>query len=638
MIRRRPVNRYNSDGLSDSNRQRPDERRSEFSTPDRNVTVDVENKTVEINTPVAGFKASADPTIEQPYLVPLGIPGFYQSPAEPVDPTDCERWPDSPYCGGTGVNLDDFRGLDFDVHANPCEVCVTLTPTLGFISLPPYTVCRRSDNPECKLPGPPPPPAPGRIDPTDQQLMDYLGGFPPGCRATIQYARWVRVVPGEPAPFPSAGAPGDQVSPQIDYRGNVIWNVERAQQVYPDISGGSTGMLAFLGAYGSSDPQIFSSVYEFQIATADYRLTELILWVKSLNEFYYEPDTGESTLRNSNFAYAGVIVGCSGPDDQEQFAPRGPAIAPPYPLPCTPCEDDMACCSSESEELLRLIARRLGTDQFPAKVPRSLSADDGNATTQIQSLAELMGWYIRQFDALVGQFPIEITFDDIDPLKEGDQKKTLRLPNIAETLAELMGVSTLTSINSNTLVDGMVRNLIEANAAKTYALKGQYLAQAIADYLSFDTKEVRTPVPCSFTPGKTEFDDLLRESDQKVELTHYDDQRDFEDELKELLAAAAVIKAVHYRKYRGSQDLKDQVKNRFKELINLAEKGSPNPSDSDDSGSRSDFDTFVEDVESGFANTAGVSDTLNPYGKPYSQRPKIRELGNTSDQTDARNL
>lgn len=634
MIRRREVNRYHNDG-PDRNRQPPGEKRS----PDRNVTVDVQNNSVEIDTPVVGIKVSSDPTIEQPYLVPLGIPGFYQSPVEPVDPHDCERWPDSPYCGGTGVNLNDFVDLGVDVSSNPCETCVTFSPTLGYVSLPPYTICKRKDSPECQIqPETPPTPEPGGIDPIDQQLMDYLAGYPPNCFASIQYA-WHRV--------PDYGAMRPGLEYPVGFDGsnpNFPGPDPEQEPTEADSYGNKTYLFQGYFFHQFGDIRLLRNgpfILMDQIRVNNPGIRDAILYIKNLQHYYPVP-TGPysydySGYGNENFCFAGLAILTLG-EDQPPFEPRGQAVPPPYPLPCTPCEDDMACCSSESEELLRLIARRLGTDQFPAKVPRSLSADDGNATTQIQSLTELMGWYIRQFDALVGQFPIEITFDDVDPLKEGDQKKTLKLPNIAEALAELMGVSTLTSINSNTLVDGMVRNLIEANAAKTYALKGQYLAQAIADYLSFDTKEVRTPVPCSFTPGQTEFDDLLRESDQKVELTHYDDQRDFEDELKELLAAAAVIKAVHYRKYRGSQDLKDQVKNRFKELINLAEKGSPNPSDSDDSGSRSDFDTFVEDVESGFANTAGISDTLNPYGKPYSQRPKIRELGNTSDQTDARNL
>lgn len=634
MIRRRPVNRYNSDGLADSNRQRPDERRSEFSTPDRNVTVDVNNETIEINTPVAGFKASGDPTIEQPYLVPLGIPGIYQSPAEPVDPTDCERWPNSPYCGGTGVNLEDFRGLDVDVHVNPCEICVTFTPTLGFISLPPYTICKRSNSPECQIQPPSPAPVPNALGPEDEKLMDYLSGFPPDCTATIQYACWTDSRDPEEAVY--SGPPDGRRTPQVDSRGNVIYLDTYGDRVYPPPAT-SRGVLQ--GFYRLDDPNIISPMFEVQIGVTYYRLRELLLWFKQQpTSTEYDEITGTYIPTGYAYAFAGVIVGCLSPDSQGKFDPTTPVLPPPYPPPCIPCGDTMACCNSESEELLRLIARRLGTDQFPAKVPRSLSADDGNATMKVESLSELMGWYIRQFDALVGQFPIEITFDDVDPLKEGDQKKTLKLPNIAETLAELMGISTLTSINSNTLVNGMVRNLIEANAAKVYSLKAQYLAQAIADYLSFDIKEVKTPVPSAFTPGKTELDDLLAETDQEVVLTHYDDQRDFEDELKELLQAAAITRAVHYRKYRGSQDLKDQVKNRFKELMSLAQNGSPDPSDSDDNGSRSDFDTFVEDVESGFANTAGISDTLNPYGKPYSQRPKIRELGNTSDQTDARNL
>jgi len=46
----------------------------------------------------------------------------------------------------------------------------------------------------------------------------------------------------------------------------------------------------------------------------------------------------------------------------------------------------------------------------------------------------------------------------------------------------------------------------------------------------------------------------------------------------------------------------------------------------------SDFDTFLEEVERGWTSTLGATNTVDPYNKPYTKRPRIRKIG--TDQVD----
>lgn len=104
---------------------------------------------------------------ETPYtrdwLVETPIPGVYHSPYEAVDPTNCEQWPNSPYCAGLG-GFDVYeraKPIDLDIRprANPCEVCVEMEGSIFGMRMAPYYLCQRMPWPECQ-PLPPESPFP----------------------------------------------------------------------------------------------------------------------------------------------------------------------------------------------------------------------------------------------------------------------------------------------------------------------------------------------------------------------------------------------------------------------------------------------------------------------------------------------
>lgn len=99
-------------------------------------------------------------------LVPLGDTGLYTTPGDAADPRDCDRYPDSPYCGGNPL---DKRPIAIDIETtaikDDCGVMTSATvkPTLGFIKLPPVSVaqipenCREKYEQQGKQNVPPPP-------------------------------------------------------------------------------------------------------------------------------------------------------------------------------------------------------------------------------------------------------------------------------------------------------------------------------------------------------------------------------------------------------------------------------------------------------------------------------------------------
>lgn len=290
-------------------------------------------------------------------------------------------------------------------------------------------------------------------------------------------------------------------------------------------------------------------------------------------------------------------------------------------------------CEAKNAPGMEEIAQRLGIDQFPVSLPRSLKAVPGGAVQQdINSFPEMWLWWIRQFDAIAGQFPLEIKIKDSDPLKAGDQPIELSVPNVAEALSELFGLALSAEINSQTTLNVGFRTLTEAGMAKNAAIVGQDVSRAIAEFLGFKSNPKMIEVPTAFTPGKTKLSEALKESVQKIRSFENADDEDLRDMVMPLLEAAAIIRAVHWRKLDGKSDFKDQIKGILQSYIDLAE-GSPGAAAPDDpeKPKRDSWDKFLDDTERGFIDRAGIRDQAQPYGRSYDQRPLIRELGDTGD-------
>ena len=100
------------------------------------------------------------------------------------------------------------------------------------------------------------------------------------------------------------------------------------------------------------------------------------------------------------------------------------------------------------------------------------------------------------------------------------------------------------------------------------------------------------------------------------------------------MQAAAIVRAVHWQRIDTKRDTKTQLLELLKGTAGLVN-SVKNPMPADGTGqpkSTQDFEDFMDTVEDGFRNVAGVSDLENPYGKTSDRRPRIRQIGENISQ------
>lgn len=311
----------------------------------------------------------------------------------------------------------------------------------------------------------------------------------------------------------------------------------------------------------------------------------------------------------------------------------------------------MKCCPPPDDTLTKLLLKEViklsekvkklsdvvGVDEYPAELPSSLiSKDEGflgnlipNAPKKIPNLTQFLAWYVERFDEIMGQWEIPIEVKDSDPTKPGDQPVGFKLPNMAEAIAEMFGLMLQTSVNSQILVNMNTRATLEIGQNKQQIFKTYMLALAIADHMGFDYKEVKHKLPMLFNINEEELDKLLKESELEVTAVEYTDSADLKAVSAELLQAAAIIRAVHFRKFDPKGDIKQGVVDLIKGLVATGDR--INDQQPNDKG-EDNFDQFLENAEKGFTTSPGITDPDHPYGRDYKERPKIREIGKDTSE------
>lgn len=271
---------------------------------------------------------------------------------------------------------------------------------------------------------------------------------------------------------------------------------------------------------------------------------------------------------------------------------------------------------------------RLGLQDFPIAAPENI-ADQENATVSIPHLTRFQSWQTKQIDALLGQYPIEIDIEDSDLVKTGNQKLEVRLPNVAETLAEIVGLLITTRGLADASVNIGVRTLSELGVTRETVTKGYYKTEAIEDYLGYELKRKTIVVPHFFNPHGEEAGDpveklenFLQFGKTDLEIEEYVEDRGLEFKLTTLLEAARIIKSHLWRPVKLDED---SFAAQMKRLLRRGEQATNKVDES--LNKEDDFDAYLEQVERGFIDKSGIKDAEKPYGRPYDQRPKITEIG-----------
>jgi hypothetical protein len=208
-----------------------------------------------------------------------------------------------------------------------------------------------------------------------------------------------------------------------------------------------------------------------------------------------------------------------------------PNVAP-FPNPPPRKINKMDECCRENLKFLIAIYTGLGIakfpDQLPATIIQSVSKEGEEppepAQVPIKDFVDLLNWQFERDDERWGQWEIQIDIKDSDITKEGDQKKSVKFPNLAESVAEMEGQLLSIQANIEALVALSVRTLAEAGMGRQEAIKGYLASMAIAKYMAFPYKEFDVEIPSTYTPGATSIDKLIIESIVHTKGIDYEDK------------------------------------------------------------------------------------------------------------------
>ncbi|MBG1267743.1 hypothetical protein [Nostoc sp. WHI] len=614
------------------------------------------------------LKKLFSPEEPQEGLVPLAGP-FYATPSEPADPMDCDRYPDSPWCGGNPIDKTPLA-IGIDIVQDECNFGVQFSGTFLFFKIPPVQIVYR--NPAC-FPQPEEP----------EQNNDYEKPLeiPDGLNIYFLYSSYAYVsetlylgngrvgryeseiiqnIAGVEFPYQGDVRISASYNPKVKIRPlwkldlivsnfaqyNGAWRSTRIGNTMADGEIKTFSHSTTFTFYGDGDQTGHAAsyndnganyVYSFSYYQTREKLDNFLKYMRSTG---YEVKASRKTTTNS----------ISGSTRTEEKIPAiyGAPAPPPHIDPPPPPKKEcckMGCCPDNSnlERLLKLVLKKIGSDDLPASVPRILTKKDAGII-KISNLAQFISYAVKQLDAVSGKYPLEIKIKDADLTQEGDQEKKITVPNIGEALTEIMGMLLVLQSESNANLIATVNSMVEAGSAKQAAILASDYSRGNSEYLGYKGKQVERKVPFTFKPGESQMDKMLVGGEVKVKGWENDDKEDLNDALAPLLELAAMWKAANFKNL-GTNDTLTKLKgiltgavdltSAVDKLVNTPPAPDPNNPDAPQpEAKKSDWDVFVEEAEQGFIAQPGITDTTNPYARPLTQRPKIREIGNdTSDGT-----
>lgn len=518
----------------------------------------------------------------------LGGGSLVYSPYEAVDPRDCDRWPGSPYCGELPWG-ENFIGLDIGFESTECEDILSIEGTLGWWRMPPLEIGRR----RCEQPpAPPPDPAP-----------------PPG--STYQLSRFRCFGRGPYTVYARLSGTSRRFA-NYDPFTNSYYGPETVDipLTFPSGSGGQPGFegYGFLRVWGpiySRGLRLFGGGGLGSQAAAGLFCHGIALGGSgpTIDPVFEEVEgSGSESLVPDTISWEVLIPSCNPANYPRLPAPRQPPTGGP---------DDMACNCKALEASLKRIERVLGIPQLYSgghsgwKVPAKLAGTNTQDTATLDNYATLLNWLIGEIRDSLGDTKYKITIEDANLVQEGDQEVSVEIPNLSEGQAEILGLLLQMSATLNANFAATNHSLIQSGEATLAATRSALEVQEIADFLGYKTQEKAVDVPLMFTPDKNDPSEFLKPSQAKITYMQVDDKNDLSIKLAVLEQAAAIIRGV----FAQRADIASLVAMdaEIKEAVN----------------DRSDVDQVMEQIEDGFTVFDLENPERNPYGKPYSQRPRI---------------
>ena len=204
---------------------------------------------------------------------------------------------------------------------------------------------------------------------------------------------------------------------------------------------------------------------------------------------------------------------------------------------------------------------RQGHHRLPATVLTSLvNTEEGNQPLTIEDSLSFSEWIIRQIDAVVGEFPLNIKYQGQN--SEGEQtEQIIPIQNLSEGIAEILGLSLGIGSDSDTLINIGMKTLVEARSAANAAIVATDYAAANAQYLGYKGNQVERKIPLTFTPGAANLTDTLKPSEKSIISWENEDKETLVELIKRTLVGAEIIKAGLFHPWQPGQPITgDKIK------------------------------------------------------------------------------
>lgn len=202
-----------------------------------------------------------------------------------------------------------------------------------------------------------------------------------------------------------------------------------------------------------------------------------------------------------------------------------------------------------------VLYHRAGFHRLPATLMESLikpPEDQEDVLIPIYDVVSLQEWFIRQFDAIAGQFPIRFNYKVQDENGEA-QTNLIEIPNVAEAIAQMLALNLTNAEEMDDLLNAVMRNLIESRSTANVAISTFDYVRANAEYLGYKGRERKREVDLAFTPGAKSLRAALENSTQTIIGWENQDGETLTEYIKKVLFSAEIIKAAFYIPFSPDQ-------------------------------------------------------------------------------------
>ncbi|MGI0499584.1 hypothetical protein [Limnospira platensis] len=157
-----------------------------------------------------------------------------------------------------------------------------------------------------------------------------------------------------------------------------------------------------------------------------------------------------------------------------------------------------------------------------------------------------------------GEFEVKVEIDDVNLMTKEQEHAEIKLPNLAEAIAEIFGMVMEIAISHQVTQNAVLTCLHEAGLAHAAAFKAGREVSEILDYLGFETEEKYEKLKTAFTPEADNFEELLEPNESKVKITNQKNAKEtLQTALNQIKEIFSIVRAQGTLQVNGNDPSKD---------------------------------------------------------------------------------